>query len=81
MRRMLVLTLLLLRGVAAAEGGIVWCKDVAEAKKAAQEKRPIAVVLVQKGCPLSGELLKNLDVGVRWHEGCRRLIRRCRWNP
>ncbi len=60
-RRLLLAALLALYcGVAAAAGGIVWQKDIDEAKKAAAGKKPIAVVLVQKGCPLSHELMKAL---------------------
>ncbi|HEX5135400.1 MAG TPA: hypothetical protein VFY93_00380 [Planctomycetota bacterium] len=53
--------LLLLAAVAGAESGIEWQKSLDGAKKAAAEKRPIAVLLRQKGCPLTAELLKNLD--------------------
>ncbi len=57
-RAFLLLALLLLPGV--AEAGIEWSKSLDGAKKAAAEKKPIAVLLRQKGCPLSAELLKNL---------------------
>ena len=60
MKRLLVPAFLVLCGVASAATGIAWQKDVDDAKKAAAGKKPIAVVLVQKGCPLSAELLKNL---------------------
>ena len=58
-RAFLLLALLLLPG--AAEAGIEWQKSLDGAKKAAAEKKPIAVLLRQKGCPLSAELLKNLE--------------------
>lgn len=60
MRRLLLPALLLFCDVAGAAGGIAWQKDVDDAKKAAAGTKPIAVVLSQKGCPLSGELLKSL---------------------
>jgi len=49
-----LLAFLLLPAVARAQAGIAWTKNIDEAKKAAAEKKPIAVVLMQKGCPLSG---------------------------
>ena len=58
MKRFL-LAFLLLPAVARAQAGIAWTKNIDEAKKAAAEKKPIAVVLMQKGCPLSGEMMKN----------------------
>ena len=63
MRRLSLLlpVLLLLSGIANAATGIVWHKDIEEAKKAAAGKKPIAVLLVQRGCPLSRELQKNLS--------------------
>ena len=69
MRRVLLPALLLLGvvlavfhvGAASADGGIVWRKDIDEAKKVAAGTKPIAVLLVQKGCPLSAELRKNLS--------------------
>lgn len=42
------------------EAGIPWRKTIAEARKDADGKRPIAVVLVQKGCPLSAEWMRTL---------------------
>ncbi len=62
MRRILLpaAACLLLAGVASAGGVIPWAKDVIEAKKAAAGKKPIVVLLVQRGCPLSREIQRNL---------------------
>ena len=59
---MRLLPLLLLLPVAArAESEIAWEKSIDNARKAAAEKKPIAVLLRQKGCPLSAELVRNLS--------------------
>jgi hypothetical protein len=52
---------LLLCAVAGAETDIPWHKNIDDAKKAAAEKKPIAVLLRQKGCPLTAELMRNLS--------------------
>jgi len=54
------LLVLLVAGAAGAKSGIEWEKNIEDAKKAADGKRPIAVLLRQKRCPLSAELLGNL---------------------
>lgn len=51
---------LFLLAVPAYADGIAWSKGIEEAKKAAAEKKPIAVVLVQKGCAHSAELMTNM---------------------
>lgn len=61
LRRDLLLLLLMLPGIAGAESGITWQKNIDNARKAAAEKKPIAVLLRQKGCPLTAELLRNLS--------------------
>jgi hypothetical protein len=59
MRRPLLLVLL--AAVAAgAKSGIDWQTSIESAKKAADGKRPIAVLLRQKRCPLSAELLRRV---------------------
>jgi len=58
--RRLLLPVLLAAGVAGAKSGIHWESSIENAKKAADGKRPIAVLLRQKRCPLSAELLRNL---------------------
>ncbi|KAF0245940.1 MAG: hypothetical protein FD180_1202 [Planctomycetota bacterium] len=57
---MRLLAALLLAGSAAHADAIAWAKNIDEAKKAAAEKKPIAVVLIQKGCAHSVELMQNL---------------------
>jgi hypothetical protein len=56
----LLLVALLAAGTARAKPGIDWEKSIEDAKKAAAGKRPIAVLLRQRRCPLSAELLRNL---------------------
>jgi len=46
--------------VVAALAQIEWKATFEDAKKAAADKKPIVVFLTQKGCPLSGEMLKGL---------------------
>ena len=60
MKTSVLLLLLSLPALAGPDVAIPWSKSIDEAKKAAAEKKPIAVLLVQKGCPLSGEMLKAL---------------------
>jgi len=55
-----LLLVLLLPCAATAKSGIDWEKDIEGAKKAAAGKRPIVVLLRQKKCPLSAELMHKL---------------------
>ncbi len=57
---MRLLAAILLAASTARADGIAWSKNIDEAKKAAAEKKPIAVVLIQKGCGQSVELMQNL---------------------
>ena len=52
---------LLLASSSACAEGIAWAKNIDEAKKTAAEKKPIAVVLIQKGCARSVDLMVNLS--------------------
>jgi hypothetical protein len=56
-----VITALALALCLQAKGSIDWVKSIDDAKKASNGKKPIAVFLTQKGCPLSIEFFKNLQ--------------------
>jgi hypothetical protein len=56
-----LLAALFIAASAAHAEGIAWSKNIDEAKKAAAEKKPIAVVLIQKGCAHSVDLMTNLS--------------------
>ncbi|MCE9582815.1 MAG: thioredoxin family protein [Planctomycetes bacterium] len=58
MKRFALVALLALPAIARADG-FAWTQTIDDAKKASAGKKPIAVLLVQKGCPLSGEFLKG----------------------
>ncbi len=63
----LVCLLALLLPSATRAEGIAWAKNIDEAKKSAADKKPIAVLLIQKGCPLSGEMMKNMAKDERFN--------------